>query len=88
MSRNYSNVGKRLWTDKYVHEHNAYDKNNAEYVNLGVLSTVDVVSLLVERMCGQLAMCKCTKSCNKTTYLVSKRNSVEKETSEIFDCTR
>ena len=22
-------------TDKYVHEHHVYDKNNAEYVNVG-----------------------------------------------------
>ena len=34
MNRNYSNVYK-IWTDKYVHEHHAYDKNNAEYVNVG-----------------------------------------------------
>ena len=38
-------------------------------------------------MCGRIAMCKCTKSCNKTTYFVSKRNSIEKETSNIFGCT-
>ena len=36
--RNYSNVDKRKWTDKYVHEHNAYDKNNAGYVNVGSFS--------------------------------------------------
>ena len=35
-------------------------------------------------MCGQITMCKCTKSCNKTTYFVTKRNSIEKETSEFF----
>ena len=35
MNRNYSNVDKRIWTDKYVHEHHAYDKNNAGYVNVG-----------------------------------------------------
>ena len=33
MNRNYSNVNKRLWTDKYVHEDHAYDKNIAGYVN-------------------------------------------------------
>ena len=27
-------------------------------------------------------------SCNKTTYIVSKRNSIEKETFEIIYCTR
>ena len=26
MNRNYSNGGKRIWTDKYVHEHDTYDK--------------------------------------------------------------
>ena len=33
MSKNYSNVEKRIWTN--VHEHHAYDKNNAGYVNVG-----------------------------------------------------
>ena len=35
MKRNYSNIDKRIWTDEYVHEHHAHDKNNAEYVNVG-----------------------------------------------------
>ena len=36
MNRNYYiNIDKRIWTDKYVHEHYAYDKNNAGYVNVG-----------------------------------------------------
>ena len=33
MNRNYGNIDKRIWTDKYVHEHYAYDKNNAGCVN-------------------------------------------------------
>ena len=33
MNRNY--VERRIWTDKYAHEHHAYDKNNAGYVNVG-----------------------------------------------------
>ena len=35
MNRNYSNVAKRIWTDKYVYENHAYDKNNTGYVNVG-----------------------------------------------------
>ena len=35
MNRNYIPVDKRIRTDKYVHEHHAYDKNNAKYVNVG-----------------------------------------------------
>ena len=35
INRNYSNVDKRIRTDKYVHEHHAYDKNNGGYVNVG-----------------------------------------------------
>ena len=35
MNRNYSNVDKRIWTDKYFHEHHSYDKYNAGYVNVG-----------------------------------------------------
>ena len=45
MNRNYSNIEKRIWTDKYGHEHHAYDKNNAGYVHLGSFSTIDLVSL-------------------------------------------
>ena len=26
MNRNYSNIDKRIWTGKYVHEHYAYSK--------------------------------------------------------------
>ena len=33
MNRNYSNVEKKIKTDKYVHGHHAYDKNNAGYMN-------------------------------------------------------
>ena len=33
MKRNYSNIERGIWTDKYVHEHHDYDKNNARYVN-------------------------------------------------------
>ena len=35
MNRNYSNAGKRIWTDKYVHNHHAYDKNSTGYLNVG-----------------------------------------------------
>ena len=35
VNRNYSNAEKRKWANKYVHEHHAYDKNNAGQVNLG-----------------------------------------------------
>ena len=34
MNRNYSRVEKRIWADKYVHYHHAYDKNNAGYMNM------------------------------------------------------
>ena len=34
INRNYSNVDKKKWTDKNVHEYYAYDKINAEYVNV------------------------------------------------------
>ena len=27
LNRDYSNVDKRIWIDKYVHEHHVYDKN-------------------------------------------------------------
>ena len=35
MNGNYRNIEKIIWIDKYVHEHHAYGKNNAEYVNVG-----------------------------------------------------
>ena len=36
MNRNYSNVEKKIKTDKYVHGHYAYDKNNAGYMNVRI----------------------------------------------------
>ena len=36
MNRNYSNPGN-IWGVEYVHEHHAYDKNNAGYMNEGTL---------------------------------------------------
>ena len=38
INRNYSNVDKKFWRVKYVNEHQAYDKNNAGYVNVGTFS--------------------------------------------------
>ena len=35
MSSNYSNVYKRLWRAKYLHEDHTYDKNNGGSVNVG-----------------------------------------------------
>ena len=41
-----ANVVKKIWRDKYVHEHHAYDKNNARYVNMGFFpQQIDLVSL-------------------------------------------
>ena len=34
MNRNYSNVDKKIWIVKDVHEHHAYDKNKGGYLNL------------------------------------------------------
>ena len=55
MNRNYSNVDKRIWTHKYVHDHNAYDKNNAGYVNAPFLSTIDCYRKL--RKCVDEQLC-------------------------------
>ena len=35
MKKNYRNVDKNIWRVKYIHEHNAYGKNIAEYVKVG-----------------------------------------------------
>ena len=45
MNSNYRNVEKRIWTDKYIDEHYAYDKNNTGYVNVEILYTIDQASL-------------------------------------------
>ena len=34
MNRNYSNVNKKIWRLKYVHEHDTYDRKNDECLNL------------------------------------------------------
>ena len=87
MNRNYSNVDKRTWTDKYVHEHHAYDKNIAGYVNVGSFpQQVWCESKL--RKCVDEWLCVNVQSLvTKQSIFVSKRNSVEKEASEIFNCT-
>ena len=35
INRNYSNVDNNKWKVKQVHEHRAFDKNNAGYVRAG-----------------------------------------------------
>ena len=50
----------------------------------GVLSTKDMVSLEVEKICGRIAMCKCTKSCNKTTYFCLKTKLYRKGNAQNF----
>ena len=70
MNRDYSHAEKRIWTDKYVHEHYAYDKNNAGYVNVGSFPQ-QIWCHCKLRKCVK-AMCKCTKSCNNTTYFCLK----------------
>ena len=47
---------------------------------------MNLISLYAEKMRGQIIMYKCTKQ-NKL-FFVSKRKSIEKETPEIFCCTR
>ena len=86
MNRNY--VERRIWTDKYVHEHHAYDKNNAGYVNVGSFPQ-QIQCHCKMRKCVDEQLCANVQSLvTKQPIFVSKRNSIEKETSEIFDCTR
>ena len=55
----------------------------------GVLSTIDLVSFKLQKMCGQIAMCKCCASLvTKQSIFPSKWNSIEKKTFKIFDCTQ
>ena len=51
--------------------------DNAE---CGVFSTIVMVSLYVGKICGQIAVCKCTKSCNKTTFFVNNKFLSQNET--------
>ena len=88
MNRNYSNAEKRKRTDKYVHEHHAYDKK--ETLDMWMWGTFHNRSEVIVNWenVWTNSYVKCTKPCKKQPIFVSKRNSIEKETSEIFDCTR
>ena len=88
MNRNYINISKRKWADRYVHEHYAYDKNNAGYVNVGSFPQ-QIWCQCKLRKCVDEQLCADVQSLvTKQPIFVSKRNSVKKETSEIFDCDR
>ena len=50
----------------------------------GVLSTIDLKSFPAEKICGGIVMCKCTKSCNKTTYFCLKTKLNRKENVRNF----
>ena len=69
MNRNYSNVDKKY----YVHEHHAYDKNNAGYLNVGALHNKSGVIV-----CG-----KCTKSLSKQ-FLSENENLSKRKRSKFF----
>ena len=86
MSSNYSNVEKRIWTN--VHEHHAHDKNNAGYVNVRSFPQ-QIQCHCKMRKCVDEQLCANVQSLvTKQSIFVSKLNSMEKETSKIFDCTR
>ena len=45
MNRGYSNVDKKIWKVKYVHEQDAYDKNSAGFVNVETFQQKKLVPL-------------------------------------------
>ena len=88
MNRNYSDVDKRIQTDKYVQEHPAYDKNNAGYVYVEPFPQ-QIWRHYKLRKCVDEQLCANVQSLvTKQPIFVLKQNSIEKNTSEIFDCTR
>ena len=64
MKRNYSNIKKRIWTDKYVHEHHVYGKNNAGFVNVGSFHNRSGVNVNRKNV-WKNSYVKCTTSCKK-----------------------
>ena len=61
-------------------------KIKLDNIECGVRSTIDIVIVSLENMWtnSYVQMYKVTKQ----HIFVSKRNSIEKETSKVFDCTR
>ena len=61
MNRNYSNVDKRIWTqtNTFMRINRAYDKNNAEYVNLGSLPQQMWCYCKLRKCVGEQQMYKC-----------------------------
>ena len=45
MNRGYSNVDKEIWKVKYVHEPDAYGKNNVGFVNVETFQQKKLVPL-------------------------------------------
>ena len=78
MDRNYSNVEKRIWTDKYVHEHHVYDKINAGYVNVGSSPQWIWCHCKIRNCVDELLCANVQSLVTKQRIIVSKRNSIEK----------
>ena len=87
MNRNYSNADNRIWTDKYVYEHHTYDKNNAEYVNVESFAQKIWCHCKLKKYADEY-LCANVQSLVTKQPILWKQNSIEKETYEIFDCTR
>ena len=77
MMRNYIKVEKRIWTEKYVHEHHSNDKNNAGYVKVGSFPQLTWRHCKL-RKCVDEKLCSNAKSLvTKQLIFLSERNSVE-----------
>ena len=87
MNRNYNNTEKGTWTDKYVKQRHACDKNNAGYVNVGSLPQ-QIWCHCKQRKYVEEWLCASVQSLvTKGPIFVSKQNSIEKVKFAIFDCT-
>ena len=83
MNRNYSNVDKRIWTHKYVHDHNACDKNNSGYVNAPFLSTIDCYRKL--RKCVDEQLCANVQSLvTKQSILTQNETQLKRKRPKFF----
>ena len=79
---------RKEYEQKYVHEHHACDKSIAGYVNVGSFPQQVQWHCKLRKCMGEQLCANVQSLVTKQPIFISKQNSIEKDTFEIFDCTR
>ena len=79
MNRNYSNVDKQIWRVRYVYEHCASDRNNAECLTMETFHQKPGIIVICENVLTNKPCANLQSLVTKQLIFVSRRNSIEKE---------